>query len=257
MTKPYPNSLSDELAGRRVLVTGGSRGIGAAVAERMLNAGAQVVTTARKETDETPARSTFIAGDIASKDGATRIVEQAIEVLGGLDVLVNNAGASHVYPGGIATIPDEAWLDSLNINFMSAVRVTNAAYEELKKSDNASVINVSSGAAYTAGPVALHYGAGKAALNTYSKGLAQELALHRVRVNVVVPGAVDTPAGSEVLRSIVDSLGVTMDAITATIPLGRRGLPQDIAEMVAFLASDRAQWISAATFMVDGGATPN
>jgi NAD(P)-dependent dehydrogenase (short-subunit alcohol dehydrogenase family) len=257
MTKPYPTPVSDEFSSRRVLVTGSSRGIGAAIAERLLDGGATVVTTARTKNDETPIRSTFITGDIGSASGAQQLVEQALDTLGGLDVLVNNAGATRVYAGGIATIPDDEWLDSLNINFMSAVRVTNAALAALKRSDNATIVNISSGAAFTAGPAALHYGAAKAALNTYSKGLAQELSPRQVRVNSVTPGAVDTVEGTAVLQGLADAMGAPLAAIAATIPLGRRGLPQDIAEMVAFLVSDRAQWISGGNFMVDGGATPN
>jgi NAD(P)-dependent dehydrogenase (short-subunit alcohol dehydrogenase family) len=257
MTKPFPSAVPDEFTGRRVLVTGSSRGIGAAIADRLLDAGATVVTTARKQNTGTPSRSTFIAADIANPKGARQLVEQAVETLGGLDILVNNAAATSVYAGGVATIPDEAWLDSLNINFMSAVRVTNAALPALKESGSGSIVNISSGAAYSAFPAALHYGAAKAALNTYNKGLAQELAPQGVRVNVLTLGTVDTEQGTAILGELADAAGATLETLASTVPLGRRGVPQDIAESVAFVASDRAQWITGANVMIDGGASPN
>src|ERR1700722_4527142 len=128
MTKPYPSPIPDEFAGRRALVTGGSRGIGAAIADLLLDGGAEVVTSARTKTEDTPAASTFIPADIRTSHGSRRLVEQTLETLGGLDILINNAGAARVHPSATA-IPDEEWQDSLNINFLSAVWITNAAAE--------------------------------------------------------------------------------------------------------------------------------
>ncbi len=252
-TKPYPTPIPDEFAGRRALVTGGSRGIGAAVAQLLLAGGAQVVTSARTKTDDTPGSSTFIPADIRTADGARRLVEQSLETLGGLDILINNAGATRVYPGATA-IPEQEWQDSLDVNFLSAVWVTNAAAEALKASSSGSIINILSTSAFTAEPIALHYATAKAALLAYTKGMAQEFAPHEVRVNAVTPGAVVTPGGTEVLQSIADAMGAPLDALTAGIPLGRRGDGRDIAEIVAFLSSDRGQWITGANFMVTGGA---
>jgi NAD(P)-dependent dehydrogenase (short-subunit alcohol dehydrogenase family) len=253
MTKPYPSPIPDEFAGRRALVTGGSRGIGAAIADLLLDGGAEVVTSARSETEDTPAASTFIAADIRTSDGSRRLVEQTLETLGGLDILINNAGAARVHPGATA-IPDEEWQDSLNINFLSAVWITNAAAEALKASENAAIVNILSTSAFTAEPIALHYATAKAALLAYNKGLAQEFAPFGIRVNAVTPGAVVTPGGTEVLQSIADAMGAPLDALTATIPLGGRGESRDVAEIVTFLSSNRAQWITGANFMVTGGA---
>jgi NAD(P)-dependent dehydrogenase (short-subunit alcohol dehydrogenase family) len=246
---------TNEFSGHRALITGGSRGMGAAIAQRLLDSGASVVTAARTATDDTPVDSTFIPADIRSVDGARELVGQSIDVLGGLDILVNNAGAARVFPGGATSIPEEEWRDSLDINFLSAVWVTNAAADALKASNAGAVVNIASTSAFDAGPVALHYGAAKAALLTYTRGMALEFAPAGVRVNAVTPGSVETPGGTEVLQEILDAMGAPMEAVSAQIPLGRRGVTSDIAEMVAFLLSDRAPWITGSNFMVDGGVT--
>src|SRR5690349_16250797 len=109
-----------DLEGKRALVTGGSRGIGAAIAQRLLDAGAQVVATARSATDATPAAATFITGDVSTEAGARRIAADAVEALGGVDLIVNNAAATRTYPDGSLSIPDDEWLDALDLNFLSA-----------------------------------------------------------------------------------------------------------------------------------------
>jgi NAD(P)-dependent dehydrogenase (short-subunit alcohol dehydrogenase family) len=116
------------------------------------------------------------------------------------------------------------------------------------------IVNILSTSAFTAEPIALHYATAKAALLTYNKGIAQEFAAHGVRVNAITPGSVITPGGTEVLQSIADAVGAPLDALTATIPLGRRGEGRDIAEAVTLLAGNRGQWITGANFMVTGGA---
>ena len=243
----------DEFAGRRVLVTGGSRGIGAAIAQRLLDGGAHVITSARSASDDTPNGIAFIAGDIRTAQGCQQLADQAVGVLGGIDILVNNAGAARVYLGGPASIPDEEWQDSLDINYLSAVRMVNALLPALKHSDAGASINIAATTA-TSSPPLLHYAAAKAAVITYGKGLAQALAPDAIRVNTVTPGPVSTPGGSEILQTFADAMGVPLEQLTATIPLGRPGDPRDIAELVAFLVSDRAQWITGANYIIDGGA---
>src|SRR5262245_45041602 len=125
---------SGEFAGRRALVTGGSRGMGVAIAQRLLDGGAAVVTSARSATAHTPAASTFIAADLRSESAAEHLVRDTLRALGGLDILVHAAGASRVFLGGPATIPDSEWQDSLDINFLSAVRTVKAALPALQKS---------------------------------------------------------------------------------------------------------------------------
>ena len=177
-----------EFGGKRVVVTGGSRGLGAAIAQRLLDGGATVVAAARSSTAETPHHATFVPGDVSSIHGVHAFAAAALDVLGGVDILVNNAGAARVHLHGIATIPDAEWVDALNLNYLSAVRVTDAFLPALHQAGAGSaIVNISSGAAIVPAPAMAHYSAAKAALNAYSKALAHELAPAGIRVVTVSP----------------------------------------------------------------------
>ncbi|OJH40237.1 oxidoreductase [Cystobacter ferrugineus] len=244
--------LSKEFTGRRALVTGGSRGIGATIAQRLLDGGAEVVVAARSRSDVTPAAATFISGDVSTSEGAKAIAAEALAALGGLDILVNNAGGSRVFAGGVSTIPDEEWHDTFALNLLSAVRLTNAVLPALRASKAAAVVNISSTAATMPfGPTA-HYGAAKAALDAYSRTLAVELAPDGIRVNVVTPGPISTPGADELRKTFP---GISSDAWLQYLPLGRIGTTDDIAEVVALLASDRGRWLTGVNYRVDGGMT--
>jgi len=245
--------LSAEFAGRRALVTGGSRGIGAAIAQRLLAGSAEVVVTARTPTEATPPKATFIASDLRTQAGAQDLAAEALSVLGGLDILVNNAGAARPYLAGSAAIPDQEWQDSLDINFLSAVRLTSAVLPALRASGSAAIVNVSSGGATPLPAPLLHYGAAKTALNAYTLGLAAELAPEGIRVNIVTPGPVRSPGGDEIRQAFADVMGAPPDAMTAMVPLSRFGEPEEVAEMVALLVSDRGRWITMHNYFVDGG----
>ncbi|MFI5846087.1 SDR family oxidoreductase [Catenuloplanes sp. NPDC051500] len=257
MFKTLVPAHTTEFAGKRAIVTGGSRGIGAAIVQRLLDGGASVVATARSATEQTPQGATFIPGDISTVTGVHAFVTAALGELGGVDILVNNAGAARTHLGGISSIPDEEWLDALDLNFLSAVRTTNALLPALREAGAGSaIVNISSGAAILPGPPMAHYGAAKAALNNYGKALAAELAPAGIRVTTIVPGNVLTPGADAVRQTFADALGVELAAVTAGIPLGRPGDPRDIAEAVAYLVSDRAQWITGVSLNVDGGELP-
>jgi NAD(P)-dependent dehydrogenase (short-subunit alcohol dehydrogenase family) len=248
----------NELKGRRALVTGGSRGIGGAIVRRLLSAGARVVAVARHAVEDFPADAAWIQGDVSSVAGVQAIVEQTSAIFGSVDILVNNAASGRIHPGGSLTIPDSEWQDDFNTNFFSAVRLTTALLPGMLEHKTGSIVNISSGAALTPPSAAMiHYSSAKAAMNAWSKTLATEMAPHGVRVNTVTPGNVATPGADAVRADFTKAFGNTTEAMTAAIPLRRLGIPRDIAELVGFLVSDRAGWITGSNFIVDGGQNPS
>lgn len=206
---------------------------------------------------DTPANATFIPGDISTLAGVRSFTSAALAELGGVDIVVNNAGAARSHLGGIGTIPDDEWLDALDLNFLSAVRVTNELLPALHQAGPGGVIvDISSAAGLTPAPPLAHYGAAKAALNAYGKALAAELAPAGIRVVTIVPGNVLTPGADELRQTFADAMGVTLADVTSGVPLGRPGDPRDIAEAVAYVVSDRARWVTGVTLTIDGGKLP-
>ena len=245
--------FSKELSGRRALVTGGTRGIGAAIARRLLDAGAKVVVSAR--TGGGPAGTTFVAGDVSSAAGVKAIASGALEALGGLDILVNNAGGGSSYPKGIETISDDDWQTCFDLNLFAAVRLTNALLPALRESKSGSIVNISSTAATMPFPAFANYCAAKSALDIYSRALALDLGSRGIRVNVVSPGPVTTPGGEDTRKAFADATGAPSDGFIDYVPLRRFGEPDDVAEVVALLASDRGKWLTGGNIKVDGGMT--
>jgi len=242
--------MADELKGRRALVTGGSRGIGAAIVRQLVEAGAEVVATARTAPETVPDGVTFVEADVRSRAAAEALFAAAEERLGGVDILVDNAGAGRLYADGVVSIPDEEWQDALDINFLASVRLDSLVVPGMRARGGGVIVHISSAVTLDPPPPFLHYAAAKAALETYSRGLAVELAGDGVRVNAISPGRVASP-GADAVRL---AAGVPDGAPTA--PLGRGGVPDDIANMVSFLVSDRAEWVTGRTFVVDGGGFP-
>lgn len=247
--------FSKELVGRRALVTGGTRGIGAAIVQRLLDAGAKVVVTARSRGEAMPAGAVFVAGDVTTVEGVKAIAAEALGALGGLDILVNNAGGGRPFAAGTASIPDEEWQACFALNLFSAIRLTNALLPALRESKAAAIVNISSTAATMPFPAFAHYCAAKAALDTYSRTLALEVGPSGIRVNVVSPGPVTTPGGDETRKAFSDATGAPADAFAQYVPLGRLGTTDDVAEVVALLTSERGKWLTGGNIRVDGGMT--
>jgi len=253
----------DRLDGRRALVTGGSKGSGKAVAERLRELGADVYVTARSMPDGYEYPDRFIVADTSTPEGTTVVAGRMSEV-GGVDILVHVVGGASTPPGGFSAITDEQWLIELNLNFLGAVRLDRALLPAMITSGTGVVVHFTSiqrdMPLYEA---SLAYAASKAALRTYSKGLANELGPQGIRVNAISPGGIETEAYDRFVDRIAEGKGITREEAEQSImdglggvPLGRFARTEEIADLVGFLVSDRASAILGAEYVIDGGTVP-
>jgi NAD(P)-dependent dehydrogenase (short-subunit alcohol dehydrogenase family) len=249
------------LAGARAVVTGGTRGIGAATVRRLLAAGAHVVAIARTRV-EVPQGVHLVTADLTATGGAETAAVAALEHLGGIDVLVDNAGGNTQVPDGVLTATDDDWQVNLQANLLSVVRLDRLLVPHLTAQGHGAVVHVSSNAARYPQPNGAPYAAAKAALNAYSKSLALACGPHGVRVIAVMPGVIETDAVEASLRRSAERTGQDLESVRREFhqrlaaPLGRPGRPEEAAELIAFLVSPRASYITGITVSIDGGILP-
>ncbi len=245
------------LDGKVALITGASRGIGAATAIYMAKAGADVIVNYREREKEArivaesikkEGRETFIIkADVSLKSDVEKMVEKALEKFGKIDILVNNAGI-WTY-GEMGNLPEEIWDETMNINLKGVYYVTNSVVPVMKKIKFGRIINVSSTAGVRGEANHSHYAATKGAIIAFTKSLAVELAPFNILVNAVAPGWVDTDMSKDALAD-----ETTKKEVLFKIPLKRVATAEDIAGPILFLASDLARHITGVVLNVNGGA---
>jgi NAD(P)-dependent dehydrogenase (short-subunit alcohol dehydrogenase family) len=255
--------LDLNLGGRRAIITGGSKGIGMAVAEELVAEGVHVAICARHP-DELDAAAEKLRGsgctvyaqvtDVTDAAQITDLVARSVETLGGLDILVNNAGAAH--PGNFESLTDADWRADLDVKLFSQIRCTRAALEHLRRSRTARVININSVYARYPDPTFFATTVNRAACLNFTKVLARELGPEGILVNSVNIGFVVTPQWQSIkARRAPDASDDEFFAGLARdeVPLGRFGAVGEVSGLVAFLSSDRASYITGASIDVAGG----
>lgn len=257
-------NVNNELSGKIALVTGGTKGAGKAIADRLLAAGATVIITARTQPESFSEKLHFISADLSKATGTQKVVEAVLAKYDRLDILINNLGGSETAAGGFAVLTDEDWEHSFQTNLLASVRLDRGFLPKMIQQKSGVIIHIAS----IQGKLPLYestlpYAAAKAGLINYSKSLSNEVSPKGIRILTVSPGWIMTASSERMMERIAKSAAITtqeakqnvMNALGG-IPFGRPAQPEEVGELVGFLVSSRAKYLTGTEFVIDGGTIP-
>lgn len=254
-------NFNNELSGKIALVTGGTKGTGKAIAERLSKAGATVVIAARNKPENKALNQYFISADLSKPEGTQKVVKEILSKFEKLDILVNSLGGSETKGGGFSVLTDEDWERTIQTNLFAPVRLDRAFLPQMLAQKSGVIIHIAS----IQGRLPLYdstlpYAAAKAGLINYSKGLSKEVSPKGIRVLTVSPGWIMTESSTRMMKRISESSNISIEQATQSvmdalggIPIGRPAQPEEVAELVGFLVSPRACYLTGTEFIIDGG----
>ncbi|WP_234572511.1 SDR family oxidoreductase [Rhodohalobacter sp. 614A] len=259
-----PFNFNNELASKIALVTGGTKGAGKAIAERLSAAGATVIITARNAPETSNENLHFISADLSHHTGTQKVVNEVLQQFGRLDILINNLGGSETKGGGYAVLSDQDWEESLRVNLLAPVRLDRGFLPKMLAQKSGVIIHIAS----IQGKLPLYdstlpYAAAKAGLINYSKSLSNEVSPQGIRVLTVSPGWIMTTSSTKMMERIAESSNTSIEEARKSvmealggIPFGRPAEPEEVAELIGFLVSPRANYLTGTEYVIDGGTIP-
>lgn len=257
-------NFENELSGKIALITGGTKGAGKAIVNRLLKAGATVIITARNLPEKGNENLHFIQADLSDAIGTQKVVDEVLSKYKKLDILVNNLGSSETQAGGFAVLSDTDWEKSIQTNLLAPVRLDRGFLPKMVAQKSGVIIHIAS----IQGKLPLYestlpYAAAKAGLINYSKGLSNEVSPKGIRVLTVSPGWIKTTSAIAMMERIARNSNTNIEEATQSvmdalggIPFGRPAKPEEIAELIGFLVSPRANYLTGTEFVIDGGTIP-